>query len=154
MKFRYLAVRNGNLNKHHYILLLGKENAQLKQDLEKATKKIIEKEEFEGEQGEELERLRQREVALDELLHDLQSEHISLTRIYGETKKELNNVSENLQSLEKDFENNVGNDEINKRLTEQLKSELESLRLENKQRKDNEETQRKIIKDMKIVSTY
>lgn len=104
------------------------------------------------EQSKEIERLKRKEVELDELLHGLHSEHISLTRIYGETKQELNNVSEKLRNLETDFENNVDSREINKRLTTQLKSELESLRMENEQRKDNEDTQRKIIKDMKTVS--
>ena len=104
------------------------------------------------EQIKEITRLKEREAELDDLLHGLHNEHVSLTRIYGETKQELTDVTGKLRALEKDFENKVDSREVNKRLTEQLKSELESLRLENEQRKENEEIQRKIIKDIKTVS--
>ena len=106
------------------------------------------------EQAREIERLREREAELDDLLHNLHSEHVSLTRIYRETKEELSSVNEKLQILEKDLESRVDSREIDRRLKEQLKSELEALRLENEQRRENEEIQRKIIKDMKTVSFF
>ena len=131
---------------------LGEENSQLKQELERMTNELKEQSDTKEEQSKEIERLQRKEVELDELLHSLHSEHVSLTRIYGETKQELNDVKEKLSNIENDFENNVDSREISKRLTAQLKSELESLRMENEQRKENEDTQRKIIKDMKTVS--
>lgn len=100
----------------------------------------------------EIEKLYQRETELDEIIQDLQSEHLSLTRAYGDTKKELTSASEMLKSLERDIEHNVDSGELSRHLTEQLRSELDSLRLENEQRRDNEETQRKIIKELRAVS--
>lgn len=122
--------------------------------MDEKTIKLVESEKTENVQAEEIERLQGREVELDDLLHDLQSEHISLTRLYGETKKELKDVNDKLKHLEEDFANNVDSDEINKRLNEQLKSELESLKIENDQMKENEETQRKIIKQLKTVCIF
>ena len=96
--------------------------------------------------------LQKKETELDTLLQELQSEHISLTRIYGQTKKELQDAREELKSLERDFENNADSSEISKKLVEQLRNEVERMKKENEQMQEVEETQRKIIQEKRIVS--
>ena len=135
-------------------VFLGEENFQLKRNLDRTTNELSEQSVVKDEQAREIERLKEREAELDDLLHNLHSEHVSLTRIYGETKQELSDTNEKLKSLEKDLESKVDSREIDRRLKEQLKSELEAFRLENEQRRENEEIQRKIIKDMKTVSIF
>ena len=125
----------------------------LQLELQNSKTELSESEESKQKLSEALTESQKREKELDEILHDMQSENLSLTRNYGEAKKELGEVTKKLRGFEEDFANKADSSEMSKQIMNQMKNELEILRAENEERRNEEETQRKIINDMKVVST-
>ena len=111
--------------------VLAAEIKTLQLELQNSKEELSESEESKQKLSEALTESQKREKELDEILHDMQSENLSLTRNYGEAKKELGEVTKKLRGLEEDFANTADSSEMSKQILNQMKNELEILRAEN-----------------------